>query len=120
MTALNDNSIRFRAYAYDLGKNYGLKFAEDQTDKLEVWMKEVVEVAEEISIVSLDPEEIEIDFACFLPDVAVTVMSVDNTNQTAVMHFMQGAFQMHANVELDVITEEEFDTMMAEGAYFEV
>lgn len=110
MTALNDNSVRFRAYTFDLGKGYELRFYEDQ-DKLDEWTKDIVEVAEQISITSYDPEEIELDFACFLPDMYITVLSVEQDEQTgdahAVMMFEQGEFKLLVGVELDLITDED-------------
>lgn len=106
MTALNDNSVRFRSYTFDLGKNYEFKFFDDQ-DKLDEWIAGIVEIAEQISISSFDPEEIELDFACFLPDMFITVLGVDHENETAVMLFEQGEFKLVAGVELDVMTEEE-------------
>lgn len=109
MTALNDTSVRFRSYTFDLGKNYELRFFDDDTkiQKYDGWLKEIVETAEEISVPSMDAEDIEVDFACMLPDVHVTVAATDEDEQTAIMIFEQGDFVLHAKIELDVMTEEE-------------
>lgn len=115
MTALNDNSVRFRAYTHDLGKNYELQFFEEQ-DKLNEWIAEIVEVAEQIAVTSLDPEEIEIDYACFLPDIYITVLSIDEETETAVMLFEQSNFKLVATVEIDVMTEEEAEEYYAQMA----
>ncbi len=118
MTALNDTSVRFRAYTFDLGKNYELRFFDDE-DKMKTydsWLREIVTTAEEISVVSLDHEDIEIDFACLLPDVAIEVVAVDEEEQTAIMVFEQGDFVLHAKIELDVMSEEELAELEAAEA----
>lgn len=116
MTALNDNSVRFRSYTFDLGKNYEFQFFEDQ-NKLDEWIGDIVEVAEQISVTSLDPEEIEIDYACFLPDIFITVLSIDQENEMAVMLFEQGEFKLIASVEIDLMTEEEAEALLEERDY---
>ncbi len=119
MTALNDNSVRFRSYTFDLGKNYEMRFFEDQ-DKLDEWIGDIVEVAEQISVTGTEPEDIEIDYACYLPDMFITVLGVDEEEETALILFEQGEFKLVASVELDIMTEEEAEEALAEREYEEV